>query len=271
VQEFFDEHYAPNNAAIGLAGDFEPEEAMALVKEYFGDIPPRETPRYDPPELTPQTAERKETMVDPLAELPAFHIAYHIPPERSPDHYPLDMLSIVLGDGESSRLYQDLVKGKELMQEIDVSTDGRRGPDLFSVWGVMSPGKKGQQAREIIYREIARIARQGVTERELEKAKNRIRSVFVFGLQSNMQRAQRLAEYEMYWGDAKLLNDEAEHYLKVTNEDIKRVAQTYFNATNRTVLDVLPPAAAEPTSHRDTGGAVGAAAAYASSQGESDR
>ena len=107
-----------------------------LIKQYFGEIRPSQTPAYNPPQLQPQTAERVETMVDPLAELPAFHIAYHIPPDREPDHYPLDLLSIVLGDGESSRLYQKLVKGKELLQEIDVSTDARRGPDLLSVWAI---------------------------------------------------------------------------------------------------------------------------------------
>jgi predicted Zn-dependent peptidase len=133
VQQFFDTYYAPNNAVLSIAGDFDPALAMRTVQRLFGEIPRRPTPVFDPPPLAPQTAERVESMGDPLAELPAFHIGYHIPPDRSPDHYPLDMLAIALGDGESSRLYQKLVKGKELLQQIDVSTDGRRGPDLFSV------------------------------------------------------------------------------------------------------------------------------------------
>ena len=88
--------------------------------------------------------------------------------------------------------------------------------------------------------ELAAIARKGVTERELEKAKNRIHAAFVFGLQSNMSRSQRLAEYELYWGDANLLKLELDHYLAVSAEDVRRVAGTYFEASRRTVLNVQP-------------------------------
>jgi predicted Zn-dependent peptidase len=244
VQEFFSEYYAPNNAVVSLSGDFDPNEALQLVQRYFGEIPAHKTPAYNPEALKPQTAERVESMVDPLAELPAFHIAYHIPQDRDPDHYPIDLLTSVLGDGESSRLYQKLVKGKELLQEIDVGTDSRRGPDLLSVWAICASGHNGGEARELIYRELAEIADKGITERELQKAKNRIRAMFVFELQTNLSRAMHLAEFEMYFGDANLLNQEAERYLAVTLDDIKRVAKLYFAPTNRTVLDVIPAKAA---------------------------
>jgi zinc protease len=240
VQEFFDTYYAPNNAVLSIAGDFDPDEAMALVRKHFGDVGRSDVPPFDPPAPEPQTAERTETMVDPLAELPAFHIAYHIPPSRTADHYPIEMLSVVLGDGKSSRLYQKLVKDEELLQSIFVGTDDRRGPDLFSFWAVVARDGDATKARQIIYDELARIAQRGVTARELEKAKNRVRAAFIFGLQSNLSRAQQLAEFEMYWGDAKLLRTELDAYLAVTAEDIQRVAQRYFDSTNRTVLDVVP-------------------------------
>lgn len=246
VQQFFNSYYTPNNAVISIAGDFEPQRALALVNKLFGGIAARPVPPYNPPALAAQTVERVETMTDPLAELPAFHINYHIPPEREPDHYALDMLSIVLGDGESSRLYQKLVKGTELVQEIEISTDGRRGPDLMSAWAIMSPGKKAQDARKVIYAELDSIAKKGITERELEKARNRIRSSFVMALQSNLQRAQRVAEFELYWGDGNLLNVEADKYLAVTAADVQRVAKQYFAPTNRTVLDVVPATEVKP-------------------------
>ena len=246
VQEFFDQYYAPNNAVLSLAGDFDPEQAMQLVERHFGAIKPGNRPAFDPPALPPQTAERVESMLDPLAELPAFHVAYHIPPARTPDHYPLELMAIALGDGESSRLYQKLVKGKEVVQEISVSTDGRRGPDLFSFWAIASPGQSGAAVRDQIYKELADIAAKGLDERELAKAKNRIRAAFVFALESNLERATHLAEFETYWGDAALLNEEADKYLAVTNDDIKRVAKQYFAPSGRTVLDVVPPKAAAP-------------------------
>lgn len=240
VQDFFDTYYAPNNAVLSIAGDFEPEEALKLVDKYFGNIEPRETSAFVSPPLEPQTAERVETMYDPNATLPAFHLAYHIPPSRTPDHYALELLALILGDGESSRLYQRLVKRDEICQEVAVGTDDRRGPDLFSAWAVMASGHAPEEAQEVIFAELDRIAAEGVTERELQKAKNRMSSAFVFGLQSNMARSQHLAEFELYWGNANLLKLELDHYLAVTAEDIQRVAGTYFDPTNRTVLNVMP-------------------------------
>jgi predicted Zn-dependent peptidase len=262
VKEFFDMYYAPNNAVISVAGDFDPQQALRMIEYHFGSIPARSRPAYSPPPLPPQTAERVESMVDPLAELPAFHVAYHIPPVREPDHYPLELLSIVLGDGESSRLYQKLVKGKQLVQEIDVSTDDRRGPDLLSIWAICAQGHTGAEARAVIDRELADIASKGITEQELQKAKNRVRSAFVFGLAANMSRAMNLAEFELYFGDANLLNSEPARYLAVTREDVQRVAKQYLVPTARTVLDVIPASAAEKQPSARLAGERGTSSAY---------
>lgn len=259
VKDFFDAYYAPNNAVVSIAGDFDPKQAIDLATQYFGSIPARTTPAFDVPPPPPQEALREETMHDPLAELPAFHVAYHIPPDRSPDHYPLELLGIILGDGESSRLYQDLVKQSSIVQQISVATDGRRGPDLFSFWAVCASGHGPGEAQAIILRELQKVATQGVTDKELQKAKNRVRSAFVFGLESNLARAQRLAEYEMYHGDAAILTTEANRYLDVTSDDIKRVASTYFDESNRTVLNVLPGQAPNAERAPSTGSGADAA------------
>lgn len=246
VQQFFETYYAPNNAVVSIAGDFEPQAALELVKKYFGAIPAAKVKPFEVPDPAPQTAERKDSMLDPLAELPAFHVGYHIPKAREADHYPLELLASVLGDGESSRLYQKLVKQKEILQEISVNTDDRRGPDLFSFWGICAQGHTPEQARALIYDELTSIAQKGITPRELEKAKNRMRSTFVFGLETNLARATHLAEFETFFGDATLLNGELARYSAVTRDDIKRVAGQYFTPTNRTVLDVIPAKAAAP-------------------------
>ncbi|HTU60438.1 MAG TPA: insulinase family protein, partial [Polyangiales bacterium] len=237
-------YYAPNNAVLSIAGDFEPQAALALIKQYFGTIPGAKVPPFTTPDPAPQTAERKDSMLDPLAELPAFHIAYHIPTDRSPDHYPLELLASVLGDGESARLYQKLVKDKEILQEIDVNTDGRRGPDLFSFWGICAQGHSPEEARTLIFSELSTIAQKGISRAELDKAKNRMRANFVFGLENNLQRASRLAEFETFYGDGTLLLNELERYSSVKLEDVQRVAGLYFAPTNRTVLDVVPAKAA---------------------------
>ena len=261
VQEFFTTYYAPNNAVVSIAGDFEPDAALKLVQQYFGAIKPATVKPFNTPDPAPQTAERKDSMLDPLAELPAFHVGYHIPKDREPDHYPLELLSIVLGDGESSRLYQKLVKEKEILQEISVNTDGRRGPDLFSFWGICAEGHNPDQARTVIFDELKSIAQQGVTQRELEKAKNRMRAEFVFGLQSNLSRASHLAEFEVFFGDANLLMGELDRYSAVTLDDIKRVTGQYFAPTNRTLLDVVPAKAAPSASAKSAAGPKAAAPA----------
>lgn len=244
VQAFFDAWYKPNNAVLSIAGDFDPDEAMALVERYFGGIARGPVPPYEPPELQPQTAERRESMPDQHAELPAFHIAYPIPPSRTDDHYALELLGLILGDGQSSRLYQKLVKEDEICQQISVGTDDRRGPDLFSVFAIMARGHEPAEAQTAVFEELARVGQRGVTARELEKAHNRVRAYFVFGLQTNMSRARQLAEFEMYWGDAELIRAELDRYLAVTRDDIQRVANRYFEPTSRTVLDVLPTSGA---------------------------
>jgi zinc protease len=257
VQDFFTAYYAPNNAVLTIVGDFEPSEALAQVQKYFGDIPSRDRPEFKPATLAPQTAERTESMVDELAQLPGFHVAYHIPPDREPDHYPLDLLAMALGDGESSRLYQELVKKRELLSSLSVGTDSRRGPDLFSFWAVCAEGKDPKLARDAIYKELVKIAKTGLSARELQKAKNRVRSGFVFGLSSTLDRALVLGQFELYFGNAELLKSEVDRYLAVTNDDVKRVAAQYFKAENRTVLDVATSAKAPA-----------AAAAAAAAKGE---
>lgn len=244
VQEFFQTWYKPNNAVLSISGDFEPAEALALAQRHFGSIPRGEIPEFTPPEFTPQTSERVETMPDRLAERAAFHMAYHIPPNREADHYALELLGLILGDGDSSRLYQKLVKEEELCQSISVGTDDRRGPDLFSVFGLMAGDHQPERARRVVVAELEAVAARGVTERELQKARNRLTGYLVFGLQSNLSRAQRLAEFEMYYGNAELIREELGSYLAVTREQIQQVAQRYFAASNRTVLDVMPTSAA---------------------------
>jgi zinc protease len=240
VRSFHDRYYAPDNAVIALSGDFEPAQALALVQQHFGAIPARHAPAWIDPGFTAQTAERTGSIDDRLAPLPAFHLSYHIPTRRTPDHYPLEILATVLASGESSRLYQELVKTREIASEISVDTEDRRGPDVFTVWCVLASGHQPAEARDVIYRQFESIARQGITALELDKARNLFRRAFVFGLQSNLARARRLAEFEMYDGNAALLRTELDRYLAVSAADVQRVAGQYFQAQNRTVLDVIP-------------------------------
>lgn len=254
VQEFWRSYYGPNNAVLVIVGDFDPAEALELVRRHFGGIAARPVPERHDPGFAGQTEERVEVMRDPLAPLPAFFVTNHIPPNRSEDHYALEMLADVLGDGDSSRLHRALVEERQLCVEVRAYTDDRRGPDLINFEGIVSSGRRPEEARAVLYDEIDRLVREGITDREFEKVRNKVRARFVFGLQTTLARANRLGEFELYSGDAGLLRTELGRYLAVTSEDIQRVAERYLVAETRSVLDVLPGGPAEAEAEGEEAG-----------------
>ncbi len=244
VRAFHTRFYAPDNAVIAIAGDFEPAEALALVQRHFGDIRTRRGETWQDPGFQPRPGERTESMTDPHAEVPGFHVAWHIPPRRTPDHYALEVLATVLGGGQSSRFYRTLVHDRELLSEISVDTEDRRGPDLFAVWAICSQGHTPAEVRRTFDVIVRDVVARGITARELEKARNNIRAAFVFGLQRPLERAEFLGMSELYDGDASVVNGELARYEAVTLADVRRVAAQYLLPANRIVLDVMPPAAA---------------------------
>ena len=241
VQEFFYTYYNPANAVLSIAGNFEPDKAKDFVEIYFGDIPsPPEIPAFDPPAFKGQKEEKHKVMYDPLAPLPAFHMAYHIPPMRSRDYYPLKLIAMALGEGESARLYQKLVKEKQLVQEMAVDVDGRDGPDLFSVFMILTGKESPGVVRKEVISEIEDIAKNGLADKELTKVKNRIKMKYVKNIDNNLHLSLMLAKYELLWQDAGLINSEVGRFMAVTPEDIVEAAKKYLVETNRTTLDVLP-------------------------------
>ncbi len=245
VRAFHTRFYAPDNAVLAIAGDFEPAEALAMVRRYFGDIQTRRGQPWEDPGYQPPVGERTESMVDPHAEAPGFHIAWHIPPRRTPDHYPLEVLATVLGGGQSSRFYRTLVHDRELLSEVSVDTEDRRGPDLLAVWAICSQGHTPVEVRQALDAIVTDVVARGITARELEKAKNNIRAAFVFGLQRPLERAEFLGMSELYDNDPSVVNTELARYEAVTLADVRRVAAQYLLPTNRIVLEVTPPSASD--------------------------
>jgi zinc protease len=247
VQAFFHAWYTPRNAVLCIAGNFDEAAARELVQQYFGDIPsPASPPTFSPPAFEPKKKDKVKILYDPLAPLPAFHVAWNIPPMRSPEYYPLKLISMALGDGESSRLYLKLVKEKQSVQEMSVDLDGRKEPDLFSVFMILTGQESADAVRDDLMKEIASIAKDGLPDAELAKVKNRIKFRYVANLDNNLSLAVMLGKYELLWGDASLINTEADRFMAVTNEDIKAAAKTYLLEGRRTVLDVVPSEGGNP-------------------------
>jgi predicted Zn-dependent peptidase len=192
-----------------------------------------------------EVAIREETFHDTLAPAPAFVLGWKIPERRTQDFYALSLASTLLFEGDSSRLYQKLVKGDESVISIEGGVDERRGPSALYIFALPKPGEEMSKIREQIFDEISRIASVGPTAAEMEKLRNSLCNDAVRGRQSSMYRAQRLAEFALYDSDPTIVDSELDQYLNITADDIKRAASRYMDVENRVVLDIVPGAAGE--------------------------
>ena len=241
VAAFHSAYYAPDNAVLVIAGDFDPDEAMRLVRQYFGDAAKRsKAPVYAPPPLPEQKAARTAEVPDTNARTPGILLGWAIPPDRTTEHYALELAALVLGSGESSRLYQKLVRGDGRAQAVNVWTADQRGPDFFVVRAILSDRGKAPEVERALVSEVERLAAAGPTKEEMQKAQAELAASFLFGLESNLPRATELGEYEAYWGDARLLSRELEAYKAVTADQIRDAVKKYLVKDRTNTVRVLP-------------------------------
>jgi predicted Zn-dependent peptidase len=240
IREFFRIYYAPNNAVLVISGDFDTGEARALVEKYFSTIPRQPAPPPVDVSEPLEVAAPFETYLDPFAQLPALMLGWKAPARRSADAYALTLASELLLEGESSRLYQRLVKGDESVIAVQGSVAERRGPSSLYLFAIPKPGHTTDEIRRTIVEEIERLAAEGPSAEEMEKLRNSLLNDTVRGRQTTMYRAQRLAEYTLYDGDPHLVNTEIEHYLSVTPEQIKDVVARYLHTDNHALIEIIP-------------------------------
>lgn len=245
VQEFFRIYYAPNNAVLTVVGDFDSAEATALVRKYFEGIPSQPPPPPVDVSESEDVAQTQEVYDDKLAPAPAFVLGWKIPPRRTPDFYALSLAADLIFEGDSSRLYQKLVKGDESVVSIQGGIDERRGPSALYIFALPKPGEEVAAIREQIFDEIRALRTSGPSAAEMEKLRNSLANDVVRGRQSTMYRAQRLAEYALYDGDPTLFDSEIDQYLAITPEQIRSAVERYLDIENRVVLDIVPAASPE--------------------------
>jgi predicted Zn-dependent peptidase len=258
VRAFHSAYYAPNLAVLVVSGDFDPAVALERAKAYFGDAKPVASPTpYEPGPMPEQSSPREDVVEDAHARFPAIFYGWPIPPSHTPDHYALAIAAAVLADGESSRLYKTLVHDKAIAIDVDAETEDYRGPDEFEVSAKVSGKGTLSEVEKVIAGNLAALAKAPPTDDEMTKVRHQIASRFVFGLASNYSRAAQLAAFELYWGDAALLNDELDHYLSVKKEDVSRVVAQYLVANHRSRIDVKPgEAGAEAKGKENATGSV---------------
>jgi zinc protease len=240
VKEFFRIYYAPNNAALALVGDFKADEALAKIKKYFEGIPSQPAPPKVSTTEPEQTAERRFAEEDPFARLTQLLIGYKGVVSNTPDAYALQVLNSALSGGQSSRLYQKLVKEKELVTNVFAFPSPFRGGGYYQITAMVAPDKKVEDVEAAISEEIERLQREPIADWELDKAKNSARRGSIQSLQSSLGTAIRLSEYAVFYNDPGLINTQFQKFAAVTKADVQRVAQKYLKPANRTAAVTTP-------------------------------
>ncbi|MGE5803254.1 MAG: M16 family metallopeptidase [Gemmatimonadota bacterium] len=241
VQAFFDTYYAPNNATLVVVGDFNPAELRSLVNQYFAGIPSHAAPEAPRCDVTAGKGPQRREVKDPKANLDAVLRIYRVPEHRHPDTGALELLDMILGQGESSRLNVSVVR----RDKAAVATGSllnpfgsRNGPGVWVTYGIVNQGVSADRIDSLLAAQLDTIRANGVTAAELEKAKNLLRSGFIANRETTMGKAEELHHYLTFHDSIAEINTDLERVLAVTSEDVKRVAAKYLDPNNLTVVIV---------------------------------
>ena len=234
VEHFFYHHYAPNNAILTIAGNIEPENVYELAKKWFAPIPEREINREEIPQEPKQKAPRTEKVQRDVPHN-VLYKAYHMVSRNHPDFPASDLISDILSNGKSARLYQQLVKENPIFSNIDAYITGDTEPGLFLINGAVSEGVAMEEAEAALNNELAKLTNETVEEEELQKVKNKFEAVHEFSKTSALHKAMNMSFFELL-GDAERINTEINKYRAVTPTDIKRVSKEILDENNCSTL-----------------------------------
>ena len=238
--DFYKTFYVPNNATLSISGDINIEETKKTIAKYLGDIPKGTKAIPRPNIIEPKkTKEIRDTVFDNI-QLPAVIMAYHVPAQGTPDYYAVNMLSTLLSNGQSSRLYKNVIDKKQKGLTAGSFPLPTEDPGLCLMFGIANMGVSVSDLEAAIEEEISIVKNELVSPDEFQKLKNQVEDEFISKNASAQGRSEALANYYVYFKDANLVNTEIERYNKVTPDDLKRAANNYLTKENRVVLYYLP-------------------------------
>lgn len=238
VRSFYRQWYCPNNAVLSIAGKVRTEDVLQMAEKWFGNIPAGSAPHRLLPAEPPQTEPQHRTLHADVP-VPAVYLAFRTPSRIDPDFYPVDLLTDILAQGQSSRLYRRLVREQQVFSHIDAYVTANLDPGLLVVDGKPAAGVSTEDALAAIWAELEQLKQTPIDQRELAKIQHRFESTVVYSETSVLNKAQNLGFYEIL-KNAEWMNEEVETYLAVTSDDLHRTAQSLFRAENSATLVYLP-------------------------------
>jgi len=247
VQKFYEQYYASNNAVLAIVGDVQPDDVFAKVKKYFDAIPARNVPPRPKLDESPQTAERRSTETDKLAKVPALAIGYRMPPRNSPDALAAAVTGELLHNGQASRLYQALVKDKQVAVSVDGGTNWPlgtpfeyNGPTLMTSF-IVYPATVTEEQLLVAYDSaVHELAEKGPSQQDLERVLLKIRSDWYANIETPINRASALSHAVLFDGSFDSVYQTPNELNKVTTAQVRAFAAKYLVPTNRTIINRVP-------------------------------
>lgn len=240
LQQFWDKHYVPSNATLVVVGDVTHADVQANAKKYFGWLPKMPRPEALSIKESAQTESRSITIPEKKGPAPIIGLVYRGVPDSHDDSLPLQMLMTIVGGGESSRLYKDLVKDKQIAQVAVAGAFGLEDDGIAGAGAVIMPWGNKQKVMDALREHIEKVRTEPVTQRELDKVKNQLLSQEVMNALTVENKAQLLGNYEVLQGGADKANQRLEKIRAVTTDDLLRVAKVYLVRERETAATVQP-------------------------------
>ncbi|RXP44981.1 insulinase family protein [Lutibacter sp. HS1-25] len=239
-QAFNKKFYVPNNAVLVVAGDFETEKTKKLIEDYFGSIPKGEAVVRETITEKPITSKIEATFEDPNIQIPAVFTVYRTPAMTTRDARVLDMISTILSDGKSSRLYKKLVDDKKKALQVAAFNYSLEDYGAYIIFALPLGENTLDDLVVEMDEEITKLQTELISEKELQKLRNKFENQFVNANSSVEGIAGSLATYYMLYNDVNLINTEIDIYNSITREEIREIAKKYLNPNQQLVLDYLP-------------------------------
>lgn len=239
IRKYYYKYYSPHNMVLTIAGDIDYDETEKLAEKYYGDIENYDSPVdrvYNEEALKVST----EDLIEDNISLPARFEFYRIPGIGTKEYYTSRLISVGLSSGESSKVYQELIRKSGISTESFLMSQGMEFESIFSFNSFLNEGKSLEEASVVMNSIFMELAEKGLTETEIEKSINKVVTSYYSKIQQSLRLASSLSFYKMFFDDCNMINKEAEIFRQITNEEVKAFAGKYLFENNKVVLNYVP-------------------------------